>query len=113
MLAVKQFETDNPEANLKLMDKIETGDLSIDRATKLIDSYESQQVELDEIKPIAPVVLEPNVDRLWTLYNSSSLNMEELMDGMIQTVITSGPYWRQRKYGIGEQKIPELGLEAT
>ncbi len=111
LLDVKEFETTQPKANLNLLDKINSGDLSIDRAKKIVLNYYEQQEEVKQIKPIAPVENEFDGERMWKLYHSSSLSMRELLDGIIQVCITSVPYFSVRKYGKGTQLIPELGLE--
>ncbi|OSZ82901.1 hypothetical protein CAP35_06470 [Chitinophagaceae bacterium IBVUCB1] len=113
LMEVKRFEETQPDANLGLLEKINSRDLSIDRAAKIIKNYEEQQCELSQIKPITPVPINDDGAKDWTLYHSSSQNMKELLDGVIQTCITSVPYFSVRKYGKGKQTKPELGLEST
>ena len=43
------------------------------------------------------------------IYNKSSMDMSELEDGSVQTIMTSPPYFNQRNYGYDEQ----IGLEKT
>ncbi len=47
--------------------------------------------------------------KLNVIYNKSCLNMEEVEDNSIDTIITSPPYWGLRDYGIADQ----IGLEPT
>ncbi len=113
LLEVKEFEETQSEAKLGLLKKINSRDLSIDRAAKIINSYKEQQVEVSQIQHIKSVSIESDVERKWVLYHSSSLSMKELNDGIIQTCITSGPYFSLRKYGKGTQLTPEVGLETS
>ena len=45
----------------------------------------------------------------FTIYNKSSMDMSELSDGSVQTIMTSPPYFNQRNYGYDGQ----IGLEQT
>ena len=45
----------------------------------------------------------------FTIYNKSSMDMSELKDESVQTIMTSPPYFNQRNYGYDEQ----IGLEKT
>ncbi len=47
----------------------------------------------------------------YTFYKKSSQNMDEVKDGSVQLVLTSPPYWQQRKYSEGDEV--SLGNEDT
>ena len=59
-------------------------------------------------KQSVPGILETNSD-VFNIYNKSSMNMDDVDDGSVSTIITSPPYWNQRNYGNSDNE--SVGLE--
>ena len=50
-----------------------------------------------------------NTSNQFKIYNKSSMHMDELDDGCVQTIMTSPPYFNQRSYGLTHNE--SIGLE--
>ncbi len=49
-----------------------------------------------------------NTSNQYKIYNKSSMHMDELDDGCIQTIMTSPPYYNQRNYGNTHTEVDLL-----
>ena len=113
LIAIQDFERQTPNANLGLLNKINDGDLSVDRANKLVKNYIDNIAEVDNVIPLKAQPIDDTGEHDWKVYHSSSLKMKELKDCKIHMIFTSVPYFSVRKYSKGKQTIPELGLESS
>lgn len=114
LIAVDEFEANNPELGFNLIDKINSGKVTIGEAHKLIKRYEERikekptQIQLPDLS---------NENLFFKLYKKSCAQMDEVLDGSVQCLMTSFPYYQLRQYGEKDemtgQAEPELGLEAT
>lgn len=105
LIYVDDFERDNPDAGLGLIDKISRRIISIDRAFKLIKSYGNIKGEAPtDQKADQKKLLEPTN---WQIFHQSCLNMSQLADGAAAAIATSIPYYNLRDY-----RTPEARAEA-
>ncbi len=113
---IYQFETggNRKQENLKLLEKVENGEISIDAAYNLVKSF----IKADEERKLPNLIEEANnypIGKNWyRLFNKSCEDLCDLNDESIQTVIFSPPYWKQRIYPVGIcQSELRLGEEET
>jgi len=100
----------NAEDTIKeeLLDKIDSGRLTIDKAFKLLNS-KKQKIDAAEILKLNHF---GNGKKGWfKLFCKSSLSMEEIEDGSVRIFIISPPYWLLRHYR--NQGLNPFGREAT
>lgn len=112
---VFQFVTEGTEEvkNLKLLDKMDAGDMSIDAAFNLVKNFQKSEEERNT--PNALEDIHHQGQKNWfKLFNKSNEDLSDLEDESIQTVIFSPPYWLQRIYpeGINIDGL-KLGEEPT
>lgn len=103
LMAVHEFEK-NEEHNLKLIDGIDTGNLSIDKAFNHMKDY-IKKLE-DNAKPMLsiPSAFENQLNQVsYRLFNKSSMIMDEIEDESITLFVDSHPYRKLRKYRNQEE----------
>lgn len=103
LMAVHEFEK-NEEHNLKLIDGIDTGNLSIDKAFNHMKDY-IKKLE-DNAKPMLsiPSTFENQLNQVsYRLFNKSSMIMDEIEDESITLFVDSHPYRKLRKYRNQEE----------
>jgi len=100
LLFIEEYQPD-------LLKLIDDGDMSINGAykeTKRQMNFISLSEYVYERKKNIPL----NIDNL-TLYNKSSEDMSEVGTGVVQTIVTSPPYYQKRSYQVEGQ----IGLEES
>jgi DNA modification methylase len=115
LMKIYQFENSgNDEAKgLKLLERIDSGELSTDRAYKLSQNYQERVVEREtpSLLDVVDLCLKwPN----YVLHNKSCKDLSELGDQSVNTAVTSQGYYNQRIYppGVNPGEI-KLGEEPT
>jgi DNA modification methylase len=96
LMAVKWFEEENPQLNLKLMEGLDNGDFKVDKAYKLLQDRTKRQQDSDNRKLSAKEGRNNSVE--YKLFNKSSLVMDEIEDESIALFMDSHPYFDQREY---------------
>ncbi len=120
-ICVDDFEIKYPDSELNLMDSIERGIMSVDRAYKLAKQYpglkdesESNNTQKADVKNL----LKPTN---WKIFHQSCIKMMQLANGSVATIATSIPYYQLRDYRTPEEieaakqrsDESELGQEST
>ena len=114
MIDVVEFEKESDEnRNLGLVEKIINNQLSPSRAHGLMKAViEERKARAERVN--TNVEIQNNFSTAdYTLYNKSSLKMNEIKSGSVQVVFTSPPYYNLRNYGNSIDGEPELGHEDT
>ena len=121
LVKVYQFENEGNEEvkNLKLLDRIDSGDMSIDAAFNLMKNYNKSDEERKQINALEEI--EKHGEKNWfKLFNKSCEDLSDLEDHSITTAIFSPPYWLQRIYPVGinldglklgEEPTPDLYVQ--
>ena len=90
----------------KLLDQIDSGDVTINQAHNSVVKFEIQQNQTNNQKVLPTTISKKH----YSIYNTSSDKLAELEDESIQLSYTSPPYWGLRDYSGDEN---ELGAEKT
>lgn len=116
LLKISDFDKEEGNKKLGLLDKVVKKELSVYRATVLIKDINKQKedkIKYEVSKASKKSVTIKDEQSLFKIFNSSSSNMKEVETGSVQVVITSPPYWNIRNYGNSVEGKRELGLERT
>ena len=92
-------------SNDKMIGLIDKGIMTINQAY-----LECKRFEKSSLSSPSPLNRIKKINDDCQIFNKSSSNMTEVEDESVQTIFTSPPYWRKRKYHNGSQ---EIGLENT
>jgi DNA modification methylase len=115
ILAVKSFEENGTREikGLGLMEKLEKGIMKPNTAFKLMNIYTGEKKEQNT--NTLTESLEYIHGKKFKLFNKSCLDLSDLDDESIDTVVTSGPYFQLRQYpnGILPKGVIQFGLEKT
>lgn len=115
LLAVKDFNDtgDDEVKELKIWDKLESGDLKINTAHSLMKIYKEKKSE--EGRNELTETLKTIKERNYTLYNSTCEDLSELEDESIDCCVGSPPYFSQRLYPIksDDPNQVQLGMEKS
>lgn len=97
LMAVHEFE--KGERDLKLIEGIDSGKLSIDKAYKLMKSYLEKSKEDEAPVVPLPTLYENELNQVsYRLFNKSSMVMDEIENESIDMFLDSHPYKSLRKY---------------
>lgn len=115
LLEVKDFEEKgNPEEKgLKLMDKIESGEMKIHQAHLVLNNY--RKVKNEEGSNALTETLRVVKGRNFQLFNQSCENLDDIPDESVNCVVISPPYYQLRTYpdGVRDTNEPQHGRELT
>jgi site-specific DNA-methyltransferase (adenine-specific) len=115
LIEVKDFEeTGNmEEKGLKLMDRIESGEMKINQAHGVLSNY--RKVKKEEGSNALTEALRIVKGRNFKLYNQSCENLDDIQDDSVNCVVISPPYFQLRMYpdGVRHMSKPQHGLEKT
>ena len=92
----------------KLLDLVDTGEITIDKAFKVLNS---KAKKIKEANMLRKNHFGTGVKGTYKLYNKSSYDMSEIEDESIQLFIFSPPYWILRMYR--NQGLTPFGRENT
>ena len=112
LMHVKQFEQDYPDNGLKLLSRVDRGEMSINEAYGISKKYVPAINEADDNVHIPVPRIESLIDN-FIVYQKSCEFMSELQSRSIPLSITSIPYYDVRTYGLDKAKRQGLGLEPT
>ncbi|GGE09011.1 DNA methyltransferase [Psychroflexus salis] len=84
----------------KLLSSVESGKSSLNKVNELLERESNKKKNQDNV-PDSYEFHTESVD----IYNKSSIDLSELEDGSVQTVVTSPPYFDMRDYGIGKDQL--------
>lgn len=114
LIAVDEFQIANPKLDFNLIDEINNGKTTIGKAYKLFKQHEERIKEKPTQIPMPDL---SNENLFFKLYKKSCAQMDEVLNGSVQCIMTSLAYFQLRQYGEhkdnNEKNDPELGLEAT
>ena len=111
LMAVHEFEK-NEEHGLKLIDGIDSGKLSIDKAFNHMKDYIKKLGDIEKTMLPTPSTFENQLNHVsYKLFNKSSMIMDEIEDNSITLFVDSHPYRKLRKYR--NQKEFKHGEEKT
>ncbi|MCX8482070.1 MAG: DNA methyltransferase, partial [Crocinitomicaceae bacterium] len=97
LMAVHEFE--KGEEKLKLIEGIDSGKLSIDKAHKLMKSYLEKSKSDSALNVPLPTLYENELNQVsYRLFNKSSMVMDEIEDESMDMFCDSHPYRKLRKY---------------
>ena len=102
--AIKIFDsTYNPDGESKygLLEKLDAGELKIDRAHRLLVNHELKVKNRQKTKQVKLSIahsVSNSTESPYQLYNKSSMSLDEIREGSIDLIIDSHPYFRLRKY---------------
>lgn len=91
------------EGNTKvdeLLSSVESGKTSLNKVNEQLERESNKRMNQNNVPAFYELHSE-NVD----IYNKSSIDLSELEDGSVQTVVTSPPYFDMRDYGIGKNQL--------
>jgi site-specific DNA-methyltransferase (cytosine-N4-specific) len=91
------------EGNTKveeLLSSVETGKSSLNKVNEQLERESNKRMN----KKNVPSFYEFHTDNV-DIYNKSCIDLSELGDGSVQTVVTSPPYFDMRDYGIGKDQL--------
>ena len=121
LLYVDNYEKDNPDAGLELIDKISLKLISINKAYDMIKLHEERTNENG-----GDGAEQSNWENLsnpdnYKVITGSCRNMKEIMDAIVDMIASSIPYFNLRDYreknkqvtDVNNDEEPELGKEAT
>lgn len=114
LITVDEFQANNPGLGFNLIDKINSGKTTIGEAHTLIKRHEERIKE----QPTRILITDlSNENLFFKLYKKSCAQMDEVLNGSVQCIMTSFPYFQLRQYGNEDENIGkverELGLEDT
>ena len=96
-----------------LIDLLDKGDISLNQGYLQSKRIQKEREYLNGSERL-PQPIQPNTEN-WRFYQKSSDNLSELMDGEVQTIFTSPPYWNKRLYthegGLGNEKTSDEYVE--
>ena len=97
----------------ELIDLLDNGDISLNQAYLQSKRIQKEREYLNGSERL-PQPIPPNTEN-WRFYQKSSDDLSELMDGEVQTIFTSPPYWNKRLYthegGLGNEKTSDEYVE--
>lgn len=91
------------EGNTKvdeLLSSVESGKSSLNKVNEQLERESNKRMNQNNVPEFYDFHTE-SVD----IYNKSSIDLSELEDGSVQTVVTSPPYFDMRDYGIGKDQL--------
>jgi DNA modification methylase len=100
---VIQLHGNNIEKINKELSKVDNGDTTLNELDKKLE----REILKKNNKNVVPKQYEYITEKV-KIYNSSCVDLYQLEDESIQTIITSPPYFQMRNYGTGKK---QLGLE--
>jgi DNA modification methylase len=93
------FEFEKYDNTLKLIEGIDSGKYSIDKAYNLMKSYIDKSSKNETSFEVPQSMFENELNSVtYRLFNKSSMVMDEIEDGSISMFTDSHPYFQQRKY---------------
>jgi DNA modification methylase len=101
----------NGKSELGLIELLDEGLISIDRAYNQMVKAEIKKKQLEKSKQARKLKSISNGKNYYKLYCKSSIKMDEVPNNSITLILDSHPYWRQRKYR--NQDEMRHGQEAT
>jgi len=101
---VELYGEDNTKVD-ELLSSVESGKSSLNKVNEQLERESNKRMNKKNVPAFYEFHTE-NVD----IYNKSCIDLSELEDGSVQTVVTSPPYFDLRDYGIGKD---QLGLQET
>lgn len=101
---VELYGEDNTKVD-ELLSSVESGKSSLNKVNEQLERESNKRMNQNSVPTFYELHTE-NVD----IYNKSSIDLSELEDGSVQSVVTSPPYFDMRDYGIGKE---QLGLQET
>lgn len=96
------YGEDNTEVD-KLLSSVDNGKYTLNRVNDLLEVKLNKRMNQNNVPDFYEFHCE-NVN----VYNKSCIELSELEDSSVQTVVTSPPYFDMRDYGIGKD---QLGLQ--
>ena len=97
----------------ELIELLDNGDISLNQAYLQSKRIQKEREYLNGSERL-PQSIPPNTEN-WRFYQKSSDDLSELMDGEVQTIFTSPPYWNKRLYthegGLGNEKTSDEYVE--
>ncbi|MBL7971142.1 MAG: ParB N-terminal domain-containing protein [Prolixibacteraceae bacterium] len=111
LILVRDFvdKGDDEVKNLKLLEKLENGQMRINQAFNVVKNYEKfkKQEGSNELTETLEVMKGEN----YKLYNKTCEDLSDLEDESVDSVIESCPYFQQKDYSRGEFDSTQIGLE--
>jgi DNA modification methylase len=96
LMEIKWFEDENPGNKVGIMAGLENGLYKIDKAHQLLGEKAKKEAKIAERKRKD---YEGKVNDIsFHLFNTSSLDLSNIPDGIIRMFIQSPPYWQLREY---------------
>ena len=84
----------------ELLSSVESGKWSLNKVNEQLERVSNRRMNKKNVPAFYEFHTE-NVD----IYNKSCIDLSELEDGSVQTVVTSPPYFDMRDYGIGKDQL--------
>jgi len=112
LMHLNQFEKDYPDNGLKLLDRVDKGEMTINEAYGIAKKYVPALQQADDVVKITIPRIE-SLKGIFNIYHQSCESMSQLESRSIPLSVTSIPYYAVRKYGLDKAAQKELGLENT
>lgn len=115
LLAVKEFQEngDHEIKGLGLLEKLENGEMKINNAFSVMNSYTTGKEEqgTNELKETLRIIKEGNFE----LHNSTCEDLSAILDESVDCCVESPVYFQQRIYpdGVRDTSKRQLGLESS